>query len=105
LCLSQRESFYSGKEEAIMANKYPFEKVTTHLQNVGYVFPGSAIYGGLANSWDYGPLGAEVKKNIKAMWWKKFVQESPMNVGLDPAILMNPKVWEATGMSAISMIR
>ena len=80
-----------------MANKFPFDKIVSHLQTVGYVFPGSQIYGGLSNSWDYGPLGAELKRNIRSMWWKRFVQESPTNVGLDAAILMNPRVWEATG--------
>jgi glycyl-tRNA synthetase len=80
-----------------MASKFDFDKITSHLQLTGYVFPGSQIYGGLSNSWDYGPLGAELKKNIQEAWWKKFVQESPTNVGLDAAILMNPKVWEATG--------
>ena len=63
----------------------------------GFVFPGSEIYGGLANTWDYGPLGIELKNNVKAAWWKKFIQESPYNVGLDAAILMNPKTWEASG--------
>jgi len=63
----------------------------------GFVFPGSEIYGGLANTWDYGPLGVELKNNIKQAWWKKFIQESPYNVGLDAAILMNPKTWEASG--------
>ncbi|XKE66038.1 glycine--tRNA ligase [Jeotgalibacillus malaysiensis] len=63
----------------------------------GFVFPGSEIYGGLANTWDYGPLGIELKNNIKKAWWKKFIQESPHNVGLDAAILMNPKTWEASG--------
>ncbi|MDL2327810.1 glycine--tRNA ligase [Ruminococcaceae bacterium OttesenSCG-928-A11] len=63
----------------------------------GFIFPGSEIYGGLANSWDYGPLGVEFKNNVKKAWWKKFVQESPTNVGLDSAILMNPEVWVATG--------
>lgn len=63
----------------------------------GFVFPGSEIYGGLANTWDYGPLGIELKNNVKAVWWKKFIQESPYNVGLDAAILMNPKTWEASG--------
>lgn len=63
----------------------------------GFVYPGSEIYGGLANSWDYGPLGVELKNNIKTAWWKKFVQESPYNVGLDSAILMNPKTWVASG--------
>ena len=80
-----------------MANKFDFETITQHLQNTGYVFQGSAVYGGLSNTWDYGPLGAELKNNIKALWWKKFVQESPTNVGIDSAILMNPRVWEATG--------
>ena len=78
-----------------MENK--FEKVVTHLQTTGYVFQGSQIYGGLSNTWDYGPLGSELKNNIKELWWKKFVNESPTNVGIDSAILMNPKVWEATG--------
>ncbi|MHC0552434.1 glycine--tRNA ligase [Salinicoccus sp. CNSTN-B1] len=63
----------------------------------GFVFPGSEIYGGLANTWDYGPLGIELKNNVKQAWWKKFIQESPYNVGLDAAILMNPKTWEASG--------
>ncbi len=80
-----------------MANKNSFEKITQHLQNTGFVFQGSSIYGGLSNTWDYGPLGVEMKNNIRRMWWKKFVQESPTNVGLDAAILMNPRVWEATG--------
>ncbi|MCR4562463.1 MAG: glycine--tRNA ligase [Bacilli bacterium] len=80
-----------------MANKFSFEKITAHLQQTGYVFQGSQIYGGLANSWDYGPLGAELRRNVSDAWWKRFVQESPTNVGLNAAILMNPKVWEATG--------
>ncbi|MCR5693332.1 MAG: glycine--tRNA ligase [Bacilli bacterium] len=80
-----------------MANKHSFEKITTHLQQTGYIFPGSQIYGGLSNSWDYGPLGAEIKKNVREAWWKRFVQESPTNVGIDAGILMNPRVWEATG--------
>ncbi len=63
----------------------------------GFVYAGSEIYGGLANSWDYGPLGVEFKNNVKRAWWKKFVQESPYNVGLDSAILMNPEVWVASG--------
>ncbi len=63
----------------------------------GFVFPGSEIYGGLANTWDYGPLGVELKNNVKKMWWKKFIQESPYNVGIDCAILMNPQVWQASG--------
>ena len=73
------------------------EKVVNLAKQRGFVFPGSEIYGGLANTWDYGPLGIELKNNIKKAWWQKFVQESPYNVGLDAAILMNPKVWEASG--------
>ena len=80
-----------------MAKNYTFDTITTHLQDSGFVFQGSQIYGGLSTTWDYGPLGSEMKKNIRNLWWKKFVQESPTNVGIDAAILMNPKVWEATG--------
>ena len=78
-------------------SKFDFNKITTHLITSGFYFQGSEIYGGLSNTWDYGPLGSEIKNNIKKMWWKKFVQQSPTNVGIDAAILMNPKVWEATG--------
>ena len=78
-------------------SEYSFDKVCNHLISSGYYFQGSEIYGGLSNTWDYGPLGSEIKSNIRRMWWKKFVQESPTNVGIDAAILMNPKVWEATG--------
>ncbi|MED3732248.1 glycine--tRNA ligase [Geobacillus stearothermophilus] len=73
------------------------EEIVAHAKHRGFVFPGSEIYGGLANTWDYGPLGVELKNNIKRAWWKKFVQESPYNVGLDTAILMNPRTWEASG--------
>lgn len=73
------------------------DKIVALSNSRGFVFPGSDIYGGLANAWDYGPLGVELKNNIKSAWWKKFIQENPNNVGLDSAILMNPKVWEASG--------
>ena len=73
------------------------EKIVTLCKGRGYIFPGSEIYGGLANTWDYGPLGVELKNNIKRAWWKKFVQENPYNVGLDAAILMNPQTWVASG--------
>ncbi len=73
------------------------EKIVALATNRGFVYPGSQIYGGLANSWDYGPLGVELKNNVKKAWWKKFVQESPYNVGVDCAILMNPRVWVASG--------
>jgi glycyl-tRNA synthetase len=73
------------------------DKIVALCKNRGFVFPGSEIYGGLANSWDYGPLGVELKNNVKKAWWRKFVQESPYNVGVDCAILMNPQVWVASG--------
>ena len=73
------------------------EKLVALCKGRGFVYSGSEIYGGLANAWDYGPLGVELKNNVKRMWWKKFVQECPYNVGLDSAILMNPKTWEASG--------
>ena len=73
------------------------EKMVNLCKARGYVYPGSEIYGGLANSWDYGPLGVELKNNIKKAWMKKFVQESKYNVGLDAAILMNPETWVASG--------
>ena len=73
------------------------EKVVALAKNRGFVYAGSEIYGGLANTWDYGPLGVELKNKVKKAWWKKFVQESPYNVGVDCAILMNPEVWVASG--------
>ncbi len=73
------------------------DKIVSFCKNRGFIFSGSEIYGGLANSWDYGPLGVEFKNNIKKAWLKKFVQESPYNVGLDSAILMNREVWVASG--------
>ncbi len=80
-----------------MSRKVTMEKLTALAKNRGYIYPGSEIYGGLANTWDYGPLGVEFKNNIKKAWWKKFVQESKYNVGLDAAILMNPQTWVASG--------
>ena len=73
------------------------EKIVTLCKGRGYIYPGSEIYGGLANSWDYGPLGVELLNNIKKAWMKKFIQENKYNVGLDAAILMNPQTWVATG--------
>ena len=73
------------------------DKIVAFCKNRGFVYAGSEIYGGLANTWDYGPLGVEFKNNVKRAWWKKFVQESSYNVGLDSAILMNPQVWVASG--------
>ena len=73
------------------------EKIVALCKGRGFIFAGSEIYGGLANTWDYGPLGVELKNNVKKAWWKKFVQENPYNVGLDAAILMNPQVWVASG--------
>ncbi len=89
--LTERGSIAMKNSEKTM------EKIVALCKNRGIVYAGSEIYGGLSNSWDYGPLGVELKNNIKKAWWKKFVQESPYNVGLDSAILMNPKTWEASG--------
>ena len=77
--------------------KYSFEEIVTHLKTSGFVYQGSEIYGGLSNSWDFGILGAALKKNIKDLWWKEFVEKSKYNVGIDSAILMNSKTWEASG--------
>ena len=73
------------------------EKIVALAKNRGFVYPGSEIYGGLANTWDYGNLGVELKNNVKKAWWQKFVQESPYNVGVDCAILMNSQTWVASG--------
>ena len=80
-----------------MAVKKTMDKIVSLCKSRGFIFPGSDIYGGLANAWDYGPLGVEFKNNVKKAWWKKFIQESPYNVGLDSAILMNREVWVASG--------
>ena len=77
--------------------KLTMEELVNYSKQYGFIYQGSEIYGGLANSWDYGPLGSLLKQNVKNAWWKKFVQESPYNYGLDSAILMNPKVWVASG--------
>lgn len=77
--------------------KFSFAKVTSHLQSQGFMIPGSEIYGGLANSWDYGVLGTAVKNHLKTVWREHYVRENPYNVEIDPAIIMNPKVWQATG--------
>ncbi len=79
------------------ATEKTMETIVNLCKSRGFVYPGSEIYGGLSNSWDFGPLGVEFKNNVKKAWWKKFIQESPYNVGLDAAILMNPEVWVATG--------
>lgn len=78
-------------------NKLTMEKIVNLCKNRGFVYPGSDIYGGFANTWDFGPVGVELKNNVKRSWWKRFVQESPNTYGVDAAILMNPKVWEASG--------
>ncbi len=80
-----------------MAKEFSMETIVALCKNRGFLYPGSEIYGGLANAWDYGPIGVELKNNVKKAWWKKFVQESPYNVGLDAAILMNPQTWVASG--------
>ena len=73
------------------------DKVAALCKRRGFVFPGSDIYGGLANTWDYGPLGAELKRNVKDLWWRTFVHRRRDIVGLDAGILMHPRVWEASG--------
>ena len=87
----ERMGYPVKKEEKTM------EKIVALCKNRGFVYAGSDIYGGLSNTWDYGPLGVELKNNVKRAWWQKFVQESPYNVGLDAAILMNPQTWVTTG--------
>ena len=77
--------------------KLTMEELVNYSKQYGYIYQGSEIYGGLANAWDYGPLGSLLKQNVKNIWWKKFVQECAFNYGLDSAILMNPKVWVASG--------
>jgi len=91
--------FVVGKAMVIIMknSEKTMEKIVNLCKNRGYVYPGSEIYGGLSNSWDFGPLGVEFKNNVKRAWWRKFVQENPHNVGLDSAILMNPQVWVASG--------
>ena len=73
------------------------EQIVNFAKAQGFVYQGSEIYGGLSNTWDYGPLGVELYNNIKRLWWKKFIQESKYNVGIDAAILMNPQTWVASG--------
>ena len=80
-----------------MENKLTMEKLVSLCKQYGFIYQGSEIYDGLANTWNFGPVGAELKNNVKKAWMKKFIQEDPNNVGLDSAILMNPKVWEASG--------
>ena len=77
--------------------KLTMEELVAYCKQYGFIFQGSEIYGGLANTWDYGPLGVELKNNLKKLWWKAFVQSSVNNVGIDSAILMNPQTWVATG--------
>ena len=85
------------RNEVINMNEKTFNDVVNHMKTSGFVYQGSEIYGGLANTWDFGPLGIELKNNIKNAWWKRFIQESEHNVGLQSAILMNPNVWVASG--------
>ena len=80
-----------------MDQKYSFDEIVSHLKSSGFVYQGSEIYGGLSNSWDFGVLGSWLKKNIKDLWWKEFIERSPYNVGIDSAILMNTRTWEASG--------
>ncbi|ERL22305.1 glycine--tRNA ligase [Oribacterium sp. oral taxon 078 str. F0263] len=85
------------QKEELMAKNYAMDTIVSLAKSRGFVYPGSEIYGGLANTWDYGNLGVELKNNVKRAWWKKFIQESKHNVGIDCAILMNPQTWVASG--------
>jgi len=85
------------EEDMLKNTEKTMDKITALCKGRGFVYSGSEIYGGLANSWDYGPLGVELKNNIKQAWWQKFVRENPYNVGLDSSILLNSRVWEASG--------
>ena len=80
-----------------MESKVTMDKIVNLCKSRGFIFPGSEIYGGFANTWDFGPVGVELKNNIKRAWWKRFVQEDPQTYGVDAAILMNPTVWQASG--------
>ncbi len=86
-----------NRREFLNMAEVTMEKIVALAKNRGFVYPGSEIYGGLANTWDYGPIGVELKNNVKKAWWKKFIQQSPYNVGVDCAILMNPQTWVASG--------
>lgn len=77
--------------------KIKMEDIVNYCKQYGFIFQGSEIYGGLSNTWDYGPLGRDLKENVRRAWWKKFIQENPYNYGLDAAILMNPETWVASG--------
>ena len=87
-----------------MTAKQVMDKIVALTKSRGFIFPGSEAYGGLANAWDYGPLGVELKNNIKEAWWKKFIQQCPYNVGLDYAILMNQKHGKPQATLKVLMI-
>ena len=91
------DMFAKGEVKKMNNTEKTMEKIVALCKTRGFIFPGSEIYGGLANSWDYGPLGVEFKNNVKKAWWKKFVYECKYNVGLDSAIIMNPQTWVASG--------
>ncbi len=76
---------------------YNLDQLNAYAKRYGFIYQGSEIYGGLANTWDYGPLGVQLKNNLEKMWWEEFVSKNPLNVGIDSSILLNPKTWEATG--------
>jgi glycyl-tRNA synthetase len=98
MILADEDCHANMMEDTMLKNtEKSMDKLVALCKGRGFVYAGSEIYGGLANAWDYGPLGVELKNNIKRAWWKKFVQESPYNVGIDAAILMNPQVWVASG--------
>ena len=92
-----RTSHVRDRRQKMKNTEKTMDKIVALCKGRGFIFAGSEIYGGLANTWDYGPLGVELKNNVKKAWWKKFVQENKYNVGLDAAILMNPQTWVASG--------
>ncbi|MGN1227787.1 MAG: glycine--tRNA ligase, partial [Christensenellales bacterium] len=83
-----------------MGNNVTMDKIVNLCKGRGIIFAGSDIYGGMGNTWDYGPIGVEIKSNIKRQWWKTFVYENENSFGVDAAILMNPRVWDASGHTA-----
>src|SRR5690554_2338999 len=85
------------RRRRVFLSNLTMDKIVNMCKGRGFIYPGSEIYGGLANTWDYGPLGVQLKNYIKQAWWKKFIQESQYNVGIDSSILMNPETWVASG--------
>lgn len=90
-------NYIKNKRAINMSKKYNQETIVNHLKNYGFVYANSEIYNGLSNTWDYGPLGVNLKNNLKKLWWKEFITKDKNLVGLDSMILLNPMVWQASG--------